>query len=53
MDATVLPVTLTVAAQMLSAIDQFKHVVETSMTKMDKSLTAAPMTGDVDNDFAT
>jgi uncharacterized protein (DUF305 family) len=27
--------------------------METSMTKMDKGLAAAPMTGDVDHDFAT
>jgi hypothetical protein len=49
----VLPVTLTAAAQMLSAMDQFMQVMETSMTKMDKSMAAAPMTGDVDHDFAT
>ena len=29
------------------------QAMETSMTKMDKSLAAAPMTGDVDHDFAT
>jgi hypothetical protein len=49
----VLPVTFTAVAQTLSAMDQFKRVMETSMTKMDKSLAAAPRTGDVDNDFAT
>ena len=29
------------------------QVMETSMTKMDKGMAAAPMTGDVDHDFAT
>ena len=29
------------------------QVMETSKTKMDKSLAAAPMTGDIDHDFAT
>ena len=33
----VLLVTLTAAAQMPSAMDQFMQVMETSMTKMDKS----------------
>ena len=49
----VLLVTLTAAAQMPSAMDQFRRVMETSMTKMGKGTAAAPMTGDVDHDFAT
>ena len=59
----VLLVTLTAAAQMpsfpipsaqtASAMDQFMQVMETSMTKMDKGMAAASMTGDVDHDFAT
>jgi uncharacterized protein (DUF305 family) len=49
----VLLVTLTAAAQMPSAMDQFMQVMETSMTKMDKGMAGAPMTGDVDHDFAT
>jgi hypothetical protein len=38
---------------MLSAMDQFVQVMETSMTKRDKGMAAAPMTRDVDHDFAT
>ena len=54
----VLLVTLTAAAQMPSApmpsvMDQFMQVMATSMTKMDKGMAAASMTGDVDHDFAT
>ena len=54
----VLLVTLTAAAQMPSApmpsvMDQFMQVMGTSMTKMDKGMAAASMTGDVDHDFAT
>jgi hypothetical protein len=47
----VLLVTLTAAAQMPSAMDQFMQVMEASMTKMDKGMAGAPMTGDVDHDF--
>jgi hypothetical protein len=35
----VLLVTLTAAAQMPSAMDQFMHVMETSLTKMDMRAT--------------
>jgi hypothetical protein len=38
----VLLVTLTAAAQMPSAMDQFMQVMETSMTKMDKGMAGAP-----------
>ena len=41
------------SAQTASAMDQFMQVMETGMTKMDKGMAAAPMTGDVDHDFAT
>jgi uncharacterized protein (DUF305 family) len=46
-------VTSAAAAQMHSAMDQFMQVMETSMAKMDKGMAGAPMTGDVDHDFAT
>ena len=36
---------------MPSVMDKFMQVMETSMTKMDKGMAAAPMTGDVDHDF--
>ena len=49
----VLLITLTAAAQMSSIMEQFMQVMETSMTKMDKGMAAASMTGDVDHDFAT
>jgi uncharacterized protein (DUF305 family) len=32
---------------------QFMQVMGTSMTKMDKRMGAAPMTGDLDHDFVT
>ena len=38
---------------MPSAMNQFMQVMGNSMTKMDKGMAAAPMTGDVDHDFAT
>jgi uncharacterized protein (DUF305 family) len=41
------------AAQMPSVMDQFMQMMETSMTKMDKGMAAARMTGDIDHDFAT
>jgi hypothetical protein len=34
-------------------MNQFMQVMGNSMTKMDKGMAAAPMTGDVDHDFAT
>jgi uncharacterized protein (DUF305 family) len=47
-------VTLTAAAaQMPSVMDRFMRTMETSMTKMDQGMADAPMTGDVDHDFAT
>jgi uncharacterized protein (DUF305 family) len=49
----VLLVTLTAVAQTPSVIKQFMHAMETSMTMMDKRMADAPMTGDVDRDFAT
>ncbi len=49
----ILLVTVTAAAQMSSVMDQFMRLMETSMTKMDQGMAAAPMTGDVDHDFAT
>lgn len=41
------------AAQVPSVMDQFMQMLETSMTKMDKGMAAARMTGDVDHNFAT
>jgi Domain of unknown function (DUF305) len=41
------------AAQMPSVMDQFMQMMEASMTKMDKGMAVARMTGDVDHDFAT
>lgn len=49
----VLLITLTALAQAPSVAKQFMQAVELSMTTMDKGMADAPMTGNVDHDFAT
>jgi uncharacterized protein (DUF305 family) len=41
------------AAQVPSAVNQFMQTMETSMTRMNQGMAKAPMTGNVDRDFAT
>jgi len=48
----VLLVTVAAVAQVPSVMDQFMHAMETSMNKMNQEMAAAPMSGDVDHDFA-
>ncbi len=40
------------AVQMSPAAEKFMQDMETSMKRMDHDMAAAPMTGDVDRDFA-
>ena len=46
-------IALTAAAQIPSVETQFEQAMESSMTRMDKGMAGAPMTGNVDRDFAT
>jgi uncharacterized protein (DUF305 family) len=48
----ILLVTSIAAAQMPSIMDRFMLAMRTSMTAMDKGMTEAAMTGDIDRDFA-
>ena len=51
--AVLLLVTLTAVAQMPSAADGFMRAMSASMKRMDRDMAAAPMSGNVDHDFAT
>ena len=46
-------IALTAAAQIPSVETQFEQAMESSMTRMDKEMASAPMTADVDRNFAT
>jgi uncharacterized protein (DUF305 family) len=43
----------TAVAQMLPSAAQFMQAMDTSMKQMDRAMAAAPMTGNIDHDFAT
>jgi uncharacterized protein (DUF305 family) len=45
-------VTMTVAAQIVPYAAEFMQAMDTGMKVMDRDMAAAPMTGDVDRDFA-
>jgi uncharacterized protein (DUF305 family) len=45
-------VTTTLAAQIAPYVTKFMQAMDTGMKVMDRDMAAAPMTGDVDRDFA-
>jgi uncharacterized protein (DUF305 family) len=45
-------VTTTLAAQIAPYVAKFMQAMDTGMKVMDRDMAAAPMTGDVDRDFA-
>jgi uncharacterized protein (DUF305 family) len=48
-----LAVSISAVGQVGSIADEFMGAIDASMSKMQKGMTSAPMSGDVDHDFAT
>jgi uncharacterized protein (DUF305 family) len=49
----ILAVSMSAIGQVSSIADEFMEAMDASMSKMQKGMTSAPMSGDVDHDFAT